>query len=459
MIKAEDLVNICRNYILLESSGIGIDKKTKYFFQKKGEEYFQNIADKMKNAEYKFVPYKEKLVLKGKNKYPRVISIPGYQDKIVLKYLSKRLIKDYYEGESLELAQKKIGEILEKRKKYKYFIKLDLTNFYDNINHHILFNILKTKEEISETINFPIFPLVKKAIETPVVEENSSDFEKNKKNIRGVHQGLAISNILAEIYLEKFDEELKKEKGLECFRYVDDILIFFNNEEVKSHYMEKAKEILEKIELKLLNEYHLELNKSKTDFGKIENGIEYLGYKICSNKITVKRSNVLKFEKKMEKLFSEYKYISQHNEKLKKFQIWRINNFITGIKVKSTEDEKKVKKYGWLFYFSKIDDLLLVYHLDYLLKKFSKKYGLEHSKLKRFSRSLNEIKFNKESIYILDVDKEYPSIDEKMKFLIEMNLYENVELKNKSDENIEKLFNGILFKTIKELEEDKGKES
>ncbi|WP_320046495.1 hypothetical protein [uncultured Ilyobacter sp.] len=208
------------------------------------------------------------------------------------------------------------------------------------------------------------------------------------------------------------------------------------------------------------------MNHSKTHYGRLTEGLDYLGYRIVGEDLTIKKNNVLKQEKKLEKLFSEYSYLKHSKSDLLEFQFWRINCSITGIKLTSIEDtlEKKeiIKKYGWLFYFSKINDFRLMYRLDNLLKKFSNKYQLlpEHQKrLKKFSRSLLEIKRNRNSTYICDVNKEFDTPEKRKNFLISKNLYSEKDVSEMDESKINNLFQGVIFKTVRELEEDKGRES
>ncbi|WP_320046497.1 reverse transcriptase domain-containing protein [uncultured Ilyobacter sp.] len=193
LVKSQDLQDLYYNFIKLESSGIGLDKKSKSSLERTdlSIEYFDKMAQEINTKSYRYIPYKENLILKGRNSFPRVISIPTYRDKIVLKYLSKELLNNYYSGFSLELAQEKIEKICYQLDSYEYFIKLDLVGFYDNINHHILLRKLEVSGCPEEVLT-----LIENAISNPTVHSESSRYEKNLKNIKGVNQGLSISSII-----------------------------------------------------------------------------------------------------------------------------------------------------------------------------------------------------------------------------------------------------------------------
>ncbi|TBT36631.1 hypothetical protein D5E85_01380 [Vibrio parahaemolyticus] len=73
----------------------GVDSILPKHFSKRQSQEIDTIVVKVFFEEYKFTRYKEKLISKGANKYPRQIAIPTLRDRIVLKavnnYLQKKL--------------------------------------------------------------------------------------------------------------------------------------------------------------------------------------------------------------------------------------------------------------------------------------------------------------------------------------------------------------------------------
>ncbi len=70
---------------------IGIDGININAFEKKLDTEMEIINRKVLNQTYNFSFYKEKLISKGRDKFPRVISIPTVRDKIVLKSIFNTL--------------------------------------------------------------------------------------------------------------------------------------------------------------------------------------------------------------------------------------------------------------------------------------------------------------------------------------------------------------------------------
>src|SRR5215217_453412 len=65
-----------------------------------------NVSEKIRSGTFRFTRYRERLILKGANKNPRVISIPTARDRIVLKAMALYLA-DIYPDLSPELPQQK----------------------------------------------------------------------------------------------------------------------------------------------------------------------------------------------------------------------------------------------------------------------------------------------------------------------------------------------------------------
>jgi len=91
---------------------------------------------------------------------------------------------------------------------------MDIQNFYPIINHEILLQKLHKLIDNEDALY-----LVKKAIQQVAIPKGRKN-KQNEINGKGVPQGIPISNILAQIYLDDLDTV-----NLQYFRYVDDVLI------------------------------------------------------------------------------------------------------------------------------------------------------------------------------------------------------------------------------------------
>ena len=122
----------------------------------------------------------------------------------------------------------------------------------------------------------------------------------------------------------------------------------------------------------------MELN-DKEDEGFVTQTFEYLGYVLNDSEVTVRKSSILKIEQSIEELFRTIK-----KENIEYLQ-WKLNLKITGFIIER-------HKYGWLFFYSQITDLSLLFHLDDVVQKLIKRYKLEGEiKVKRFVRTYAEM--------------------------------------------------------------------
>ncbi|MGT8951184.1 RNA-directed DNA polymerase [Escherichia coli] len=90
-------------------------------------------------------------------------------------------------------------------------------------------------------------------------------------NTRGVPQGLAISNILAEISLSDFDNEINKMHDIWYMRYVDDILILTQ----KDQATKIASHIIDKLQSLNLNPHPLNEENSKSKVGSLDESFNF----------------------------------------------------------------------------------------------------------------------------------------------------------------------------------------
>jgi retron-type reverse transcriptase len=392
---------------------------------------FNIINKKIVNKTYNFSFYKEKLISKGRMKYPRVLSIPTIRDKIVLKIIYNTLLEIYQNELSNELIHTKIDKITKTilSKKYDSYIKIDIENFYPSINHDILMKAINKKTKKSEFIT-----LLKKAITQETVNKNHS-LEKYTNNI-GVPQGLSISNILASIYLIEFDKKYSTENEFEYYRYVDDILILCNKNSIYKIF-ESLKNDMKKLKLTI---HELGINEEKTSYGDLKKGFYFLGYSYKEKFISVRKSSINNLYNSIINIFTQYKHSKEKNIN---FLYWKLNLKITGCKFEG-------KKYGWLYFFSQINDTKLLFKIDIFIQEMFKKFKIEYDrkKVKKFIRTHFEILKNRTNTKYIPNFSEL-TVEEKKEILA--NIF---NLKDIKVSQVEYRFNKLIYKSIKEMEKD-----
>lgn len=412
----------------------GIDGVNIKVFDEKLDDEIKIINRKILNKTYCFSFYKERLISKGRNKFPRVISIPTIRDKIVLKNIFDTLYEIYQDDLSDELIHTKIDKIKSSVESGKFdsFIKIDIKDFYPSINHKILLKILRKKTKKTEFLN-----LIQKAITQVTVSKSHKDILKYSNDV-GVPQGLSISNILASIYFTEFDKQHTDKVHIEYdyYRYVDDILILCNKKDINAIY-ETIQDDMKKLSLTI---HEMGSSKEKTDYGSIKEGFYFLGYLYSSKLISVRKSSINNLHNSIIDIFTQYKH---SNDKDIDLLHWKLNLKITGCRFKD-------KKYGWLYFFSQINDKTLLFKLDIYVKKIFKKFDVpyDETKVKKFIRTYFEILKNRtETNYIPN----FSELTKSQKRKILESIFKKYHL---PPDKIEEVFDSIIYKSIREMEKD-----
>lgn len=106
---------------------------------------------------------------------------------------------------------------------FVWVAEFDIASFYDLIDQEILLNLLRNRE-----IDEPLISLLEKCLSEWTLSTLDSD--KRKKRC-GIPQGPECSGFFAEIYLRQIDARIiKNVKGVNYFRYADDIKIMAKTE-------------------------------------------------------------------------------------------------------------------------------------------------------------------------------------------------------------------------------------
>ena len=355
---------------LQHSNTLGTDGISTNKFSEIIDEEITIIKRKIKNHTYNISPYKEQLILKNRASNPRMISIPTNRDKLVLSALQKFLTTEFKNKVSNDNIGEKIHNVKKmiQAKKYNSFMKLDIKSFYPNIDHKILLEKIKRYIDDEEALY-----LLEKALTQVTISKGRRKDKKNNLETKGVAQGLSISNILASIYLIDLDLKYLHEENLSYFRYVDDILILCDTddvEKIKASICIDAKELI------------LEVHEFKSGSAKSVSGIigqdkfQFLGFEFHKNIISVREQSVDRLRDRIIEVF--YNNIESDDKDLYR----ELNLKISGCIYNN-------KQYGWMQFFRQIDDQTLLYSLDSFVKsqfkRFKRKY--EEREIKKFTKT------------------------------------------------------------------------
>lgn len=206
----------------------------------------------------------------------RKLGIPTVVDRIIGQAMAQQLMPiyeplfsdnsfGYRPGRGAKDAIQRIKGYAEQG--YTKAVEVDLSKYFDTLNHTILLNLLRKQIKDERVIQ-----MVKRYLRSGVME-NGVVTETEE----GSPQGGNLSPLLANVYLNEFDWEFSK-RGVPCIRYADDIVLLARSERAAERLLETSTKYLEEtLKLKVNRE------KSRTVSVFAIRKFKYLGFSFGKN--------------------------------------------------------------------------------------------------------------------------------------------------------------------------------
>lgn len=398
------------------SSGKGIDRVNGFQFGSQLGQ-LEHASKKCLAGSYRFTSYREVLQPKGRESKPRLISIPTIRDRIIIHQIKELLALAFPECIPKNTASaivRTIAEDLPNHPLASTFVAgCDIRSFYDTLHRDRLLTHLRTRISDSRAMK-----LIESSIVTPTVPPSTRRIDYSKfKNKEGVPQGLATSNIMAAIYLSEIDDGMRK-LPVKYHRYVDDVLIYGTESEV----VKAQRSFINRARRRGLSIH--KAGGGKTHLTKLTEEFRYLGYVFKGRQIGVRSATIERLLRSLAAKFSDFRHnkerrLQRHKflneERIKDIFLLELNERITGA-------VKDNRRYGWVAYFSHINELSLLHRLDSVVRgMFSRMPEFGHkppSKLRSFSRAFFEIKYRPRGGYVRNFDL-IATRAEKLQFLVD----------------------------------------
>ena len=138
----------------------------------------------------------------------------------------------YRPGRSAKDAIRKVKEYAEQG--YTQAVVLDLSKYFDTLDHNLLLNILRRNIRDERVVQ-----MIKRYLKSGVMEG-----ETFVETTEGSPQGGNLSPLLANIYLNEFDQEFVR-RGVPEVRYADDIVLLARSERAAKRLLETSTASLE----------------------------------------------------------------------------------------------------------------------------------------------------------------------------------------------------------------------
>ncbi len=288
-------------------------------------EHREELLDSIRRGKYKPQPVRRKEIPKPDGGV-RKLGIPTVTDRIIQQAIAQQLTPIYEplfsEGSygyrpkrSAQQAIQKVKEYAEKG--YTRAVLIDLSKYFDTLNHELLMNLLRKHIQDKR-----VTELIKKYLKSGVMENGI-----HVKTEKGSPQGGPLSPLLANVYLNEFDQEMAK-RGVPVVRYADDIVVLARSQRAAERLLESSRRYLEgKLKLKM------NMEKSRVVSVYSIRNFKFLGFALGRGKDGV--------------------YIRTHVKSLKKAKqkLKELTSRSQGRNVRVVMDHVKKFIRGWLGYF------------------------------------------------------------------------------------------------------------
>ena len=238
-------------------------------------EHQQELTDRIYKGKYTPSPVRRVKIPKP-DRGVRKLGIPTVTDRTLQQAIAQQLMPiyeplfsegsfGYRPGRSAKDAVTKVKKYAEEE--YVFAVVLDLSKYFDTLNHELLLNLLRRNIKDERVIQ-----LIKRYLKSGVMENGVV-----MPTEEGSPQGGNLSPLLANIYLNEFDWEFAK-RGVPCIRYADDIVLLAKSKRASERLLESSTRYLEeKLKLKVNRE------KSRTVSVFAIRNFKYLGFALGRN--------------------------------------------------------------------------------------------------------------------------------------------------------------------------------
>ena len=271
----------------------GVDGQSLGEFETNLEGELSCLLSELKEKRYRAQPVR-RVTLAKEDGGERLLGIPTVRDRVVQQAL-RSLIEPIFDpdfhpssygyrpGRSGHHAIGKAALFI-RRYRREWVVDMDLSKCFDTLNHDLI--IRQFRRRITDG---SVLSLLRQFLESGVMI--GQQFEET---VLGSPQGGVISPLIANVYLDAFDQHMK-ERGHRIVRYADDILILCCSKAGAENALRVAQGYLE-------GTLKLRVNATKTHIAHSDEGIKFLGVVIHTGYTRIQDTKVLKLKQTLKRL-------------------------------------------------------------------------------------------------------------------------------------------------------------
>jgi len=271
----------------------GIDGQSLREFDADLDEELSCLLFELKEKRYCASPVKRVMIPK-EGGGERNLGIPTVRDRVVQQALRNILepIFDpefhtssygYRKGRGCHHAISKASLFI-RRYRRQWVVDMDLSKCFDTLDHDLIIEQFRSK-----VTDGSLLALLRQFLESGVMI--GEEYEATEL---GSPQGGVISPLIANVYLDRFDQFMKS-LGHRVVRYADDILVLCASEAAARNALGVAKEYLE-------GDLKLRVNAEKTHIAHSANGVKFLGVEIYTHYTRIQVKKLRAFKAKIKKI-------------------------------------------------------------------------------------------------------------------------------------------------------------
>lgn len=310
-----------RNHGAPGVDGMTVDEALPWLREHKGE-----LLQSIREGKYTPSPVRRKVIPKPDGSGERKLGIPTVADRVIQQAIAQKL-QNIWEPEfspnsygyrPKRSARQAIGKVKEYAQEgYTFAVSIDLSKYFDTLNHELLMELLRGRIQDKR-----VLALVKKYLKSGVLEDGVVC-----KTEEGSPQGGPLSPLLANIYLNEFDQEMAR-RGVKLVRYADDIVVLAKSKRAAERLLESSRRYLEeKLKLKM------NMDKSKVTSIFATKKFKFLGFCLGKNGVGI---YIRAHKSSLQKAKAKLKLLTRRNR---------------GRNVRAVMQEVKVFIRGWLGYY------------------------------------------------------------------------------------------------------------
>ena len=226
------------------------------------KEHREELLQSIRDGSYEPSPVRRKEITKPDGGV-RKLGIPTVVDRVIQQGIAQKLQNIWepqFSDSSYGYRPKRSGQqAIEKVKEYaeegyRYAVSVDLSKYFDTLNHELLMNLLHRKIQ-----DMRILRIIKKYLKSGVMGNGVVS-----KTEEGSPQGGPLSPLLANIYLDELDKELEA-RGHRFARYADDLIILCRSKRAALRTLDSVTRFVE-------GRMKLKVNRDKTSVCHLTRG-------------------------------------------------------------------------------------------------------------------------------------------------------------------------------------------